>query len=145
MKKKVYLTGYEQQTIEEFIRKIEEAGIERIVDVRELPLSRKKGFSKNSLKIQLAKHGISYVHIRELGTPKALRRDLKEKGDYLKFFKQYRIHIRGKHIELQKLINMASTEILGIMCFEKDCELCHRTIIGDKILKMDPSLEVITL
>ncbi|MDP2877672.1 MAG: DUF488 domain-containing protein, partial [Holophaga sp.] len=40
--------GYEGLTIEAFIARLKESGVRTIIDVRELPLSRKKGFSKKA-------------------------------------------------------------------------------------------------
>lgn len=46
------------------------ADVERLVDVRELPLSRRRGFSKTALAGALADAGIHYEHERALGNPK---------------------------------------------------------------------------
>jgi uncharacterized protein (DUF488 family) len=37
-----------------------------VIDVRDVPLSRKKGFSKNQLSENLRTHGIQYVHLKGL-------------------------------------------------------------------------------
>lgn len=47
----LFTFGYEGLTIEAFIARLNEAGVRTIIDVRELPLSRKKGFSKGSVRI----------------------------------------------------------------------------------------------
>src|SRR3954466_2864574 len=46
-----------------------EAGVERVIDVRALPLSRRPGFSKSPLRAALEQAGIEYVHLKALGTP----------------------------------------------------------------------------
>ena len=45
----LYTAGYEGLTIDAFIARLKQAGIDRVLDVREYPLSRKKGFSKKCL------------------------------------------------------------------------------------------------
>jgi hypothetical protein len=50
-----------------------DTGVERLVDVRELPLSRRRGFSKTALGDALRHAGIEYVHVRALGNPKPNR------------------------------------------------------------------------
>ena len=50
----LYTFGYEGLTIEAFIERLKQARVQLIVDVHELPLSRKKGFSKNALRNALA-------------------------------------------------------------------------------------------
>ncbi len=44
-----YTAGYEGESIEAFLQKLLKAGIDRIVDVRNNPVSRKYGFSKGTL------------------------------------------------------------------------------------------------
>src|SRR6478735_3353740 len=66
---KLFTIGYEGSTQAEFISALKKAGVERIIDVRAVPLSRKPGFSKNILKAGLAESGIDYVHLKPLEAP----------------------------------------------------------------------------
>ena len=50
-------------------RRCKAAGVERVIDVRALPLSRRPGFSKTPLRGALEEAGIEYVHLKALGTP----------------------------------------------------------------------------
>src|SRR5687768_7504563 len=68
--------GYQGHTIESFLQALDEAGIECVADVRENPVSRKAGFSKGWLARTLEAAGMRYVHLPELGAPKALRQGL---------------------------------------------------------------------
>ena len=56
-------------TVGEFLAALQAAGVERVIDVRALPLSRRPGFSKTPLRAALAEAGIDYVHLKALGTP----------------------------------------------------------------------------
>ena len=47
--------GYEGSAIEDFIATLKLANIEILLDVREIPLSRKKGFSKNALALEIGR------------------------------------------------------------------------------------------
>ena len=53
----------------EFLSALQEAGVQRVIDVRALPLSRRPGFSKTPLRLALKEAGIDYVHLKALGTP----------------------------------------------------------------------------
>src|SRR2546427_80970 len=77
---KVFTIGYEATTMADFLAALTGAGVERVIDVRALPLSRRPGFSKTSLAASLAEAGIDYVHLKALGTPKR-GRDAAKKGD----------------------------------------------------------------
>jgi uncharacterized protein (DUF488 family) len=45
----VFTIGYEGRDIDEFVICLKDFNITRLIDVRELPLSRKRGFSKSTL------------------------------------------------------------------------------------------------
>ncbi|MEN6328638.1 MAG: DUF488 domain-containing protein, partial [Syntrophomonas sp.] len=59
---KIYTIGYEGKTVDEFLRVLEKAKISIVIDVRENPNSRKKGFSKKILSETLNNNGIQYRH-----------------------------------------------------------------------------------
>ena len=50
--------GYEGLELSEFFALLKHSKVSMIVDVRELPLSRKRGFAKAALAEGLATHGI---------------------------------------------------------------------------------------
>ena len=64
---KIYTVGYEGLDIDSFLSLLAENDIETVVDVREMPLSRKPGFSKKSLEAVLNLSGREYVHMVALG------------------------------------------------------------------------------
>ena len=111
-------------------------GIQLLVDVRELPLSRKNGFSKSSLKKYLNEAGIEYISIRELGTPKEIRHNLKDKViSWQKFKELYMVYL-DKHIDtVKRLEELAKSKPTAIMCYEKDWRICHRSIIAEYLKK----------
>ena len=53
----IYTIGYEATTMADFIAALRTAGVEQVIDVRALPLSRRPGFSKSSLAASLAEAG----------------------------------------------------------------------------------------
>ncbi len=65
----IFTIGYEATTMAEFIAALREAGVELVIDVRALPLSRRPGFSKSPLKAALGEARIGYAHLKALGTP----------------------------------------------------------------------------
>src|SRR3954454_14410307 len=65
----LFTIGYEQATQAAVVAALRDAGVEVLADVRYLPLSRRPGFSKNSLRAAVEEAGIAYVHFKQLGTP----------------------------------------------------------------------------
>jgi uncharacterized protein (DUF488 family) len=58
-----FTIGYERKTLDEFLSVLVEARVDRVVDVRALPLSRRRSFSKTPLGEALAARSIEYVYV----------------------------------------------------------------------------------
>lgn len=144
--KKIFLTGYEKQTIREFINKLVKAKITTIIDVRKNPISRKVGFSKWSLVKILQERGIKYFHCGDLGTPDEIRSMLRDDGDYLSFFREYRDYLSNKPNLIKNTLDIIyANGHSALMCYEKDCELCHRSILASELMKKDSKIQAIPL
>src|ERR1700674_3426141 len=68
--KPLFTIGYEQSTTSAFFDALADAKVGLLVDVRAVAASRRPGFSKRQLAAGLDQHGIGYVHLQKLGTPK---------------------------------------------------------------------------
>ncbi|MBL6081923.1 DUF488 domain-containing protein [Belnapia sp. T18] len=126
--------GYEGVTLDDFIATLQDTGIKRLMDVRELPLSRRRGFSKTALSAALAEAGIEYVHLRGLGDPKP-GRDAARSGDMPRFRRIFGAHMKTP--KAQADLAVAARLAIGggtcLMCFEHDHSGCHRSIVADAI------------
>ncbi|WP_404339287.1 DUF488 family protein [Sphingomonas sp. MMS12-HWE2-04] len=127
---KVFTIGYEATTMAEFIAALQRAGVERVIDVRALPLSRRPGFSKNSLAASLKEEGIDYVHLKQLGTPKR-GRDAAKKGDVAMLRQVYDVQLGLPEAQAQaaQMRALAAEKPSALLCFERDPEHCHRTLL----------------
>lgn len=134
----VFTIGYQERTVEEFIGRLKSHNIAVIIDVREMPVSRKRGFSKGRLSEILQQNDIAYVHIKELGSPKHLRDELHQSNDYESFFVGYRSYIDSRKEIVDELYkDFISRETTCLMCMERLPEYCHRTIVAEKIKEID--------
>lgn len=142
--KKIYTIGYEGANIDQLVDTLLQLKIEVLADVRELPLSRKKGLSKNSLAERLKSEGIDYVHYKKLGDPKP-GRDAAKAGDFGTFERIFCDHMTKPETRaaLHDLLEVASTKVTCMMCFERCATNCHRSIIADEAL--DVGFEVFNL
>ncbi|OGG12810.1 hypothetical protein A3D77_07175 [Candidatus Gottesmanbacteria bacterium RIFCSPHIGHO2_02_FULL_39_11] len=129
----LFTTGYQGETIHEFIQKITTKNIEAIIDIRENPTSRKPGFSKNALQRRLDSVGIDYYHFQELGTPKPLRNLLAHSQNYNQFFEEYKQFLPEFQDALDDIIEIGSNKRICLLCFEKDPHYCHRKIVANLI------------
>lgn len=129
--KSLYTVGYEGSDINAFLHNVEVHGIKLIIDVREKPISRKKGFSKNSLRAALNEKGIDYIHVPELGSPKEIRDKLHETWDYNEFFQQYRLYVSSEIDSIMGVLDLVEKNKSCLLCFEHDPKTCHRSIIAE--------------
>jgi uncharacterized protein (DUF488 family) len=137
--------GYEGLDVQDLIARLREHGIKRVVDVRELPLSRRRGFSKLRLTAALEEAGIAYEHVRALGNPKPLR-DRFKAGDVLGGALDYRAHLHnGSREALLKLAASIGTEHTCLLCVEKEHGSCHRSIIAGALAEHLPRVAVVHL
>ena len=137
--KKVFTIGYQGLRREDFILLLKENEIEQLLDIREVALSRKKGFSKTALMNGLKESGIRYKHMSSLGSPREIRRTLKENWDYETFFTEYRKHISDNEVreEITDLEGLSEVRRTAIMCFEKDWRTCHRSVLANYLESRD--------
>lgn len=134
VKRKVLLTtiGYEGASLEAFVDTLKEAGVTMLLDVRELPSSRRKGFSKTLLSEILREAGIEYRHERALGTPRNLRNAYRKHGDIDRYFGEFRKYLATQAPLLDE-IAPALTGRVALMCFERDPAECHRSIVAPEL------------
>ncbi len=134
----IYTIGYEGLSIEKFSDVLMKENVSVVVDVRNLPLSRKRGFSKTSLSDHLDKNNIDYVNIRGLGAPKAMREELKATSDYKTFFSRFRESIKPCQNLIDEILSMVyDGKKVSLLCFERDHNYCHRKIVAEEIKKRD--------
>jgi hypothetical protein len=129
--------GYEGREIDELIDRLKIFNISRLIDVREIPISRKKGFSKTALKKRLENENIEYVHVKELGSPSPIRKKLRLDMDYDYFFKAYNKYLSENMEVIKNVHTYISDGINCFMCFERLPGKCHRTVVANKIKDYD--------
>jgi uncharacterized protein (DUF488 family) len=127
---KIFTIGYEGTTQPEFIAVLQAAGVERVIDVRAVPLSRKPGFSKNILRNGLAEAGIDYVHLKPLGTPPE-GRDAARKGRHEELERIYagQLDLPEAIVAAAQMRDLASEKPSALLCFERDPHGCHRSLL----------------
>ena len=131
---KIFTIGYEGTTMADFLAALKSAGVERVIDVRALPLSRRPGFSKSSLAASLLEAGIGYVHLKALGTPKR-GRDAAKKGDRATLEEVYagQLELPEAQAQAAQMLDLAGEKPSALLCFERDPCVCHRTLLLDAV------------
>ena len=140
---KLFTIGYEGVTMDEFLSALRDAGVERVIDVRALPLSRRPGFSKTALRNALAEVGIEYVHLRALGTP-AEGRAAARAGQQAKLETIYaaQLELPEAIVAAEEMKALADERPSALLCFERNPGGCHRTLLWRSAL---PGAEIVDL
>jgi uncharacterized protein (DUF488 family) len=130
----IFTIGYEKSSIDDFVSRLADAKIEMLVDVRELPLSRKKGFSKKGLNAAVSEAGIDYLHVKELGDPKP-GRDAARAGNHDLFVEIFTQHMESVAAQsaLSELADIVRGKRVCLTCFERHHEGCHRKIVAERL------------
>lgn len=142
----LYTIGYEEhRLLDSLVARVRGAGVRRVVDVRELPLSRRRGFSKASLAEAFLRAGIVYEHQRPLGNPKPFR-ELYKSGNVDAGRDAYHAHLHDRSAEaLAQLADTVAHTPTCLLCLEHEPERCHRSVIASALKERDPELQVVNL
>jgi uncharacterized protein (DUF488 family) len=142
----VWTIGYERLLPAELVAELQAAGIERLIDVRFRPQSRRPGMSKTRLGELLKDHGIAYEHRKPLGTPPDIRWLYKNNraGEGAPKFREH-VETTAAH-ELDDLAaELDSGPRTALLCLEADPAVCHRRTLTDALRVRVPELTVVDL
>jgi uncharacterized protein (DUF488 family) len=142
---KLFTVGYEGATQAQVIARLKAAGVRTLIDVRAVAASRRAGFSKTILATSLAAEGISYRHLRALGTPKA-GREAARKGRITEMRAIFEDHLEEAVAQVQfaELRILARETAVALLCFEADHAGCHRAVLAERLAEAD-GFEVVNL
>ena len=131
---RIFTIGYEGTTVGEFIESLQTAGVQRVIDVRALPLSRRPGFSKTPLRLALEEVGIEYVHLKALGTPSEGRTAARA-GRHEEMARVYagQLELPEAMAQSAQMLDLAREKPTALLCMERDPAHCHRTLLLDAV------------
>ena len=127
---RIFTIGYENATVDEFLAALQEAGVERVIDIRAVPNSRRPGFSKTPLRNALAETDIDYVHLRALGTPADGRAAARagRQADLERIYAN-QLELPEAIAQSSQMVDLAGEKPSALLCYERDPAGCHRTLL----------------
>ena len=132
MARKTFFTiGYEFVTQAGLIAALQDHGVKQLIDTRDVANSRRAGFSKKLLSASLDDAGMTYIHLRKLGTPKA-GREANRAGRMQEFWQIYERSFQQPEAQLALLEceDLCRTAPTALLCFCGDTAHCHRDRIA---------------
>jgi uncharacterized protein (DUF488 family) len=130
----VWTVGHSTRSFDELAEVLAAHQIEAILDVRRFPGSRRlPQFGRDALEPALARVGIHYRWIPELGGRRRAAGALGESRWRNAAFASYAEHVQGEEfaVGLQELLTVAGGLRTALMCAEVLWWRCHRRLIAD--------------
>jgi uncharacterized protein (DUF488 family) len=131
----LYTIGHSTRMFDELVAPLKAHNISTLVDIRSFPMSRRMPhFNRESLKVELPKHGIAYVWMKELGgRRKKIRDDSPNTGLRNDSFRNYADYMLTDEFEqgIERLLEIADRGNTAIMCAERVYFQCHRMLVSD--------------
>ena len=134
---KLYTVGHSTRAVEEFLEILRHHAIERVVDVRAFPGSRRHPhFGRDSVRGLLAAEGIDYIHAPALGGRRAARPGAPPTAWRNAGFAAYAHYMATADFRaaLDQLLAWAAERRTTIMCAEAVPWRCHRSMISDAVV-----------
>lgn len=135
-----FTIGHSNQSFEAFVELLKSPQVQRVVDVRKMPMSRTNPqFNKDTLSGALAAFQISYEHIAALGGLRGKASGLSREVNGFwknKSFRNYADYALSEafHESLRRLIEEGRKRRCAIMCSEAVWWRCHRRLIADNLI-----------
>jgi len=142
----IWTIGYERLLPAELVAELQAARIERLIDVRFRPQSRRPGMSKTRLGEALRDHGIAYEHRKPLGTPPDIRW-LYKAGRVGEGGPAFRAHLErhAAHDVDALAAELEHGPRTALLCLEADPATCHRRVVAEALTERLPGLRVVDL
>ena len=133
-KRRIFTIGYEQARQPAVVDALQDAGVKLLADIRYLPLSRRPGFSKNSLAAAVQEAGIVYRHFKQLGTP-AEGRAAARRGDHAELRRIYagQLELPEALAQMAELRAIAEAQPVALLCYERAAHECHRRLLVEEL------------
>ena len=130
----VYTVGHSNRGLDEFVGLLKAHGVETLADIRKLPGSNKyPHFNRDELAASLARAGIAYVYLEELGGRRRQNKDSQNTMWRNRSFRAYADHMETEEFRrgVGKLLDYAGEGSVAVMCSEAVWWRCHRALVAD--------------
>jgi uncharacterized protein (DUF488 family) len=134
----IYTIGHSTRSLDELALALTGHGIGTLVDVRSFPMSRRlPHFNREALELELPRHGIRYLWMKELGgRRKKIRSDSPNIALRNESFRNYADYMMTDEFAegVRRLLQLAEPAKAAYMCAERMYFQCHRMLISDYLV-----------
>lgn len=132
--------GHGTLSQQDFIRIVTKAGIERIVDIRSFPGSRRNPqFGREAMETWLPEADLGYTWIRDLGGRRKPHKDSRHITLRHEAFRAYADYMETDDFAsgIEQLLETAADESCAVMCSESVWWRCHRRLLADHLVLVE--------
>ena len=133
-----YTMGFSTRTWEETVEILQVFAVERLIDIRTLPGSRRTPqFNQEALTVTLPEVGVEYVHMKTLGGLRKPHKDSSVNGAWRNdAFRGYADYMQTPDFDegLHLLIHRIKEKKSVYVCTEAVFWRCHRQLVSDALL-----------
>jgi uncharacterized protein (DUF488 family) len=134
----LFTIGHSTRSLDELVAALRAHGIQRLVDIRSFPMSRRlPRFNRESLECELPKGGLEYLWMKELGgRRKKIRDDSPNTALRDDSFRNYADHMLTPEFRraAAELVLMGEEKPTAYMCAERVYFHCHRMMVSDYLV-----------
>jgi len=134
MRSTLHTIGFTQKTAEEFFRLLQEAGVRKLIDVRENRAGQLAGFAKfPDIAFFLQRIlGISYAHEPRLAPSPEIRDAYRSTGDWAAYEKSFMELMQARGLP-EAIIPGEFEGSVALLCSEPTPEKCHRRLVVEML------------
>ena len=132
----VHTVGHGTLAAQRFIELVEGAGLKQIVDVRSFPGSRRHPqFGRDAMATWLANAGVGYDWAPALGGRRRTNPESHHVALRHPSFRAYADHMETRAFldAVDRLVDIANTRAVAVMCSESVWWRCHRRLLADHL------------
>jgi uncharacterized protein (DUF488 family) len=141
----IYTIGFTRKTLEQFIRLLQQAGVDAVIDVRLRNTSQLAGFAKrDDLEFLLREcFAIGYEHHPELAPTPEILAAYKAGGNWALYERQFLPLLPQRDAGAIGLQILSRYRRPCLLCAEPTPDHCHRRLVAEWWAERLPDLEVV--
>jgi uncharacterized protein (DUF488 family) len=130
----IFTIGFTKKTAEEFFRLLQDAGVQKVIDVRENRVGQLAGFAKfPDIAFFLGRVlGIQYVHEARLAPSPEIRQAYRKTKDWAAYEKSF-LELMEQRGILESIDPAQFESRVALLCSEAGPEKCHRRLVAERL------------
>jgi uncharacterized protein (DUF488 family) len=143
----IYTIGHTQKTLERFIRLLQEAGVDAVIDIRLRNTSQLAGFAKRDDLAFLLREGfgMDYEHHPELAPTPEILDAYRASGDWIAYEHSFLPTLDARDAEAIGYTILARYRYPCLLCSEPTPGHCHRRLVAEWWAERLPDVEIVHL